>query len=138
MPAPTHSEDEEDNLKPVVTVNRTLLKIPPNAPDHNPEELIFPDRRRMKPWDGNAILPRTMTTSGGQNYHPSGTRDFTLREYASLQGFPPNHIFKGSYVKKQIGNAVPPCVAKILFESIKKDLDEVDGIVEDHETMLIE
>jgi DNA (cytosine-5)-methyltransferase 1 len=71
-----------------------------------------------------------MTCSGGQNYHPSGKRDLTLREYATLQGFPDCHVFKGSYVKKQIGNAVPPCVAKVLFESIKKDLDAVDGVKE--------
>ena len=79
-----------------------------------------------------------MTTSGGQNYHPSGTRDFTLREYAALQGFPPNHVFAGSYVKKQIGNAVPPVVAKVLFESIKRQLDRVDGVVEGRETMIID
>jgi len=79
-----------------------------------------------------------MTTSGGQNYHPSGTRDFTLREYASLQGFPLNHVFRGTGVKKQIGNAVPPCVAKVLFESIKRDLDKADGIIEVRETVVIE
>ncbi len=77
-----------------------------------------------------------MTTSGGQNYHPSGTRDLTLREYAALQGFPMVHVFKGNYVKKQIGNAVPPFCAKVLFESIKKDLDRADGVIE--EGLLIE
>ncbi len=55
-------------------------------------------------------------------------RDLTLREYASLQGFPATHVFRGNYVKKQIGNAVPPCVAKVLFESIKRDLERVDGV----------
>jgi DNA (cytosine-5)-methyltransferase 1 len=79
-----------------------------------------------------------MTTHGGQNYHPSGKRDFTLREYAALQGFPPNHVFAGSYVKKQIGNAVPPCVAKVLFESIKQQLDTVDGVLQGKETMVID
>jgi DNA (cytosine-5)-methyltransferase 1 len=79
-----------------------------------------------------------MTCSGGQNYHPCGTRDFTIREYACLQGFPPNHLFRGSYVKKQIGNAVPPSVAKVLFESIKKALDRADGIVEEHEVIVID
>ena len=79
-----------------------------------------------------------MTTSGGQNYHPSGERDFTLREYAALQGFPPSHVFAGSCVKKQIGNAVPPVVAKVLFESIKRQLDEADGVVQEQETMVID
>lgn len=79
-----------------------------------------------------------MTCSGGQNWHPDGWRDFTVREYASLQGFPQNHVFRGSYVKKQIGNAVPPCVGKVLFESIKKELDAVDGIVEGPEVMVVD
>jgi DNA (cytosine-5)-methyltransferase 1 len=138
MPSPTHSDSSDDGLLPFATVNHTLSQIPDDAPDHDPDSLVFPANSRRRPWDGNAILPRAMTTSGGQNYHPSGERDFTLREYAALQGFPPNHMFVGSYVKKQIGNAVPPCIAKVLFESIKKQLDEVDGIVQEKETMVID
>jgi DNA (cytosine-5)-methyltransferase 1 len=130
MPAPTHSHQGIGGLKPYVSVSDTLASIPPNAPDHDPSSLIFANSRRMRSWDATEILPRAMTTSGGQNYHPSGERDFTLREYAALQGFPSHHLFTGSHVKKQIGNAVPPCVAKVLFESIKKDLNLVDGIVE--------
>jgi DNA (cytosine-5)-methyltransferase 1 len=69
-----------------------------------------------------------MTTSGGQNYHPSAERDFTIAEYACLQGFPEAHLFTDVAAKKQIGNAVPPIVAKVLFESIKEQLDMADGI----------
>jgi len=76
-----------------------------------------------------------MTTSGGQNYHPSGQRDLTLREYAAMQGFPQVHVFRGNYKKKQIGNAVPPVVAKVLFESVKRDLDGADGIIEEVEVL---
>jgi DNA (cytosine-5)-methyltransferase 1 len=137
MPRSTHSESGEDGLKPFPTVNQTISKIPHDAPDHDPDRQVFTDGRTMKPWDGNKILPRAMTTSGGQNYHPSGLRDFTLREYACLQGFPLNHVFLGNGIKKQIGNAVPPCVATVLFKSIKKDLDEADGIMEDQEVIMI-
>lgn len=138
MPSATHSEDGKDGLERFVTVNETLSKIPPDAPHHNPERLVFAGGREMRPWDGNKILPRAMTTSGGQNYHPSGTRDFTLQEYSCLQGFPLNHLFLGTGIKKQIGNAVPPCIAKVLFKSIKKDLDEADELVEDQEIMVID
>jgi len=55
-----------------------------------------------------------------------------------LQGFPPTHVFKGSYIRKQIGNAVPPSVAKVLFESIKRDLNRADGIEEELETLFID
>lgn len=45
-----------------------------------------------------------------------------------MQGFPECHVFKGKAIKKQIGNAVPPCIAKVLFESIKRDLSTADGV----------
>ncbi len=38
------------------------------------------------------------------------------------------HVFNGSGAKKQIGNAVPPCVAKVLYEGIKRELESVDGV----------
>jgi DNA (cytosine-5)-methyltransferase 1 len=138
MPSPTHSDGGDPNLFPFSTVNHTLSQIPDDAPNHDPTSLMFPSNKCLRPWDGNDILPRAMTTSGGQNYHPSGQRDFTLREYAALQGFPPNHVFEGSYIKKQIGNAVPPVVAKVLFESIKKQLDKADGILLGKETIVID
>jgi DNA (cytosine-5)-methyltransferase 1 len=39
-----------------------------------------------------------------------------------------NHRFSPVNVKKQIGNAVPPCIAKVLFSWIKKALQMADGI----------
>lgn len=137
MPDPTHTENPPpgSTLKPHVSVNSILQSIPLGAPDHDPNSVIFAGDRRMINWDSSKILPRAMTTSGGQNYHPSGRRDFTLREYACLQGFPICHLFKGNYVKKQIGNAVPPVVAKVLFESVKRDLDRADGIVDGVEVL---
>lgn len=133
IPAFTHSENGEGGLKPFASVNQTLARIPPNAPDHNPDEM---PRFSRTPWDGHKIVPRAITCHGGLNHHPSGKRDFTLREYACLQGFPHNHVFRGCGVKKQIGNAVPSCIAKVLFRSIKKDLDEADGVVAAPRTMV--
>jgi DNA (cytosine-5)-methyltransferase 1 len=79
-------------------------------------------------WDDSCIAPRAITTHGGQNYHPSGKRGLTNREFAALQGFPMEHTFSDKNVKKQIGNAVPPSVAKILFEAVRKALEEADGV----------
>ncbi|KAH7336089.1 S-adenosyl-L-methionine-dependent methyltransferase [Rhexocercosporidium sp. MPI-PUGE-AT-0058] len=130
MPLPTHSAPGSGplDLLPHVSVNTTLKSIELGAADHDINSVMWVPDRYMPPWDGSKILPRAMTTSGGQNYHPSGMRDLTLREYACLQGFPTGHVFRGNYVKKQIGNAVPPVVAKVLFGSIKADLEKVDGI----------
>jgi len=75
-------------------------------------------------------LANCITTSGGvNNYHPSGRRNFTTRELACLQTFPLDHLFLGPYVKKQIGNAVPPKFAKLIFKHIIQQLEKRDGVV---------
>lgn len=55
--------------------------------------------------------------------HPNQNRGLSVREAARLQSFPDNFVFKGSigYQQQQVGNAVPPLLAKVIFE---KMLDE--------------
>jgi DNA (cytosine-5)-methyltransferase 1 len=126
IPPPTHSEGGVDGLKPFVTVNETIADIPQNAPNHDVDGAL---RRDFPPWDGKRILRRAICSDGGQgNYHPSGKRDFTLRELASLQSFPVEHVFKGPYVKLQIAKAVPPCAGMVIIGSIKEELDAADGM----------
>lgn len=65
----------------------------------------------------------TVTGSGGGGthmYHYNEPRALTNRERARLQTFPDDYLFIGSKesVRKQIGMAVPPQAAKIIFESI--------------------
>lgn len=65
----------------------------------------------------------TVTGSGGGGthiYHWSDNRALTNRERARLQTFPDNYIFEGSKesIRKQIGMAVPPKGAKVIFEAI--------------------
>lgn len=52
--------------------------------------------------------------------HPYEDRGLSVREAARLQSFPDNYIFEGSIQKmqQQIGNAVPPLLAKAVFEQI--------------------
>lgn len=54
--------------------------------------------------------------------HPFSNRGLSVREAARLQSFPDNFIFEGSihYIQQQIGNAVPPLLAKAIFEQILK------------------
>lgn len=63
--------------------------------------------------------------------HPSGVRDFTHREFACLQGFPLEHVFGARGVRRQIGNAVPPVVARAMLESVRRALLREDGVDED-------
>lgn len=53
--------------------------------------------------------------------HPVENRGLSLREAARLQSFPDDFIFHGSMGSKQqqIGNAVPPLLAKSIFSKIK-------------------
>jgi DNA (cytosine-5)-methyltransferase 1 len=52
--------------------------------------------------------------------HPTQHRGLSVREAARLQSFPDWYEFKGSigYQQQQVGNAVPPLLAKAVFEAI--------------------
>lgn len=52
--------------------------------------------------------------------HPFEHRGLSLREAARLQSFPDNYTFEGTLNSKQqqVGNAVPPLLAKAVFEEI--------------------
>ena len=52
--------------------------------------------------------------------HPYEHRGLSLREAARLQSFPDDFVFKGplSFQQQQVGNAVPPLLAKAIFEKI--------------------
>lgn len=69
----------------------------------------------------------TITGSGGggtHGYHWKENRALTNRERARLQTFPDSFVFLGSKesVRKQIGMAVPPEGAKVVFRSVLKSL----------------
>jgi DNA (cytosine-5)-methyltransferase 1 len=138
MPLPTHADPTLPSfatcgLPPFNSVNSIITQIPlesPPHPDHDPVAVarLWTVEKQQTPYDGNFINPRTITTHGA-GWHPNGERNFTRKEYAALQGFPPNHVFKSTNQSKQVGNAVPPCVAKVLFESIKEELEKADGVV---------
>jgi DNA (cytosine-5)-methyltransferase 1 len=67
----------------------------------------------------------TITGSGGGGthvYHWEENRALTNRERARLQTFPDDFVFSGSKesVRKQIGMAVPPKGAQVIFEAVLK------------------
>jgi DNA (cytosine-5)-methyltransferase 1 len=73
----------------------------------------------------------TITGSGGggtHGYHWNEPRALTNRERARIQTFPDDFTFLGKkeQVRKQIGMAVPPKLAGIIFTSILKTIAGVD------------
>ena len=75
-------------------------------------------------WDDVAptITAKFDSFSRGMFGHPEQTRSISLREGALLQTFPPDFLFSGSKIEiaRQIGNAVPPQLAKVIGARIIK------------------
>lgn len=84
--------------------------------------------RRLS-WDEPSL---TLTCSPAQKQtercHPSENRPLTTREYARIQTFPDDWVFKGSVTQiyKQIGNAVPVNLASAIGRSIIRMLNNID------------
>jgi DNA (cytosine-5)-methyltransferase 1 len=80
----------------------------------------YSDSWKKCPW--NEASCTIKENHGGVNIHPIEPRVITVREMARLQSFPDSFIFKGPKSKQmvQIGNAVPPYLAKAIALSIKK------------------
>ena len=64
------------------------------------------------------------------NLHPEQQRMISIREGARLQSFNDNYVFHGSKTSQynQIGNAVPPLLARAVAESIKPHLKSLNFI----------
>ncbi|KAF2769467.1 S-adenosyl-L-methionine-dependent methyltransferase [Teratosphaeria nubilosa] len=133
FPKPTHGAA----LEPFTTIGDILQRIPRRDDSH----MYWHTRKNEVPFSPDEPLKALITCSGGdRDIHPSGKRSFTLRELALLQSFPATHRFyglKGS-IKKQIGNAVPSCFGKALFEEIVKSLRSTDCAAAEYKPETIE
>jgi DNA (cytosine-5)-methyltransferase 1 len=86
---------------------------------------IFRDVYARMYWDKPAptITTRFNSFSNGRFGHPTQNRAISLREGATLQTFPKSYVFKATNeftIARQIGNAVPPALAKRLGCHLKK------------------
>lgn len=94
-PSATHSDVPTQGLKPCVTEAEAIRNLHGRRVTlHDVANALV---RNELPRDGNKPFPKTITCGGTQGTsHLSGTRVFTLRELACLQGFPVSYQFEGN------------------------------------------
>lgn len=84
-------------------------------------------RYRRMTWDGVArsVITRFRDPKSGEYIHPDQNRTISIREAARIQSFPDWFEFMGSYSDQydQVGNAVPPILAKAVAAQIASDLE---------------
>ncbi len=80
-------------------------------------------------WDAPAsgLTTKCTSYSNGRFGHPEQNRAISIREAACLQTFPMDFVFEGNMASmaRQIGNAVPVRLAKLIGEQFIKHLKEV-------------
>lgn len=109
-----------------IAIEKLSIIPPEKGKEYLPIDLIGKQQfkttwGRLK-WDevSPTIDTRFDAASNGTNNHPFLNRAITPREAARLQSFDDKFIFVGSKIRirKQIGNAVPPLMAKAIADKI--------------------
>ncbi|KAL6710775.1 hypothetical protein ACN47E_007832 [Coniothyrium glycines] len=139
FPKATHGP-EGSGLQPHVSIKEALAPLERQGSRALEDWIHAPTlfRESRPPLDANGPLKACITTSGGDNYHYSGTRRYTARELALFQGFPITYRFSGKQgdIVKQIGNAFPPVMAEAMFRVIIKTLKAFDdGLISTEDSL---
>ena len=90
----------------------------------------FHDKFYRMPADGpSRTITAHLARDGNSFILPSQDRSLTVREAARLQSFPDDWIFTGSRYAQftQVGNAVPPLLARVIARFFKHLLEGDDG-----------
>jgi DNA (cytosine-5)-methyltransferase 1 len=110
---------------------RTIISLVPDGGNYKdlPEEYIK-SRNFHVAWTRFASdkPAPTIDTGHRHHFHYKYDRVPTVRECARLQSFPDDFVFLGNKTQqfRQVGNAVPPLMAQVIAEQLKKELKE-DG-----------
>ena len=138
------SMDEPSTLAPWRTVRDAIHDLPDpetqkalsaRLGDHR----FQPGARAYKGHTGSPLDEPAKTLKAGVHGVPGGenmmlkadgsVRYFTIRESARLQTFPDNFVFRGSWSEtmRQLGNAVPVDLARIVAADVRRHLESRRG-----------
>jgi DNA (cytosine-5)-methyltransferase 1 len=132
MPSDLHRYMFASSYAQVVNYAPTLRNFPPMLlPDHvnvDADSIPFVDRFRVQVKGDPASTVVAHIQKDGHYYihhDPAQCRSLTVREAARLQTFPDNYFFEGNRTQQygQVGNAVPPFLARKIARVIFKFLD---------------
>ena len=127
-----HNEKDRERYR-ILSENNWQLKhlsdVRPDLIHHDPKH--FGNRYTVQDYDkpGKTVVAH-LYKDGNLFIHPdpSQERTFTVREVARVQSFPDDFKFVGARTHqfKQVGNAVPPLMAKAIAKAIRDILDELE------------
>lgn len=153
-PVPTHARQnisKKSNLPSWMSVGSALKDIPePDEPnnlmnhEYTKYKLTFNGYLGHRRIDSEMPSP-TITARGDEKggvvilHHPNNHRRMSVRETAIVQSFPIDFYFCGRRTSayRQIGNAVPPLLAKVVAESVLKSINaskSVNKFIESQKT----
>ncbi|MFV8418228.1 DNA cytosine methyltransferase [Mycoplasma sp. VS299A] len=112
---------------------KKLMMIPPEGDKKHMDKSLWGNQQFSTTWArlkwqdiSPTIDTRFDTPSNGRNSHPVLHRSITPREAARIQSFNDSFVFYGpkTSICRQIGNAVPPLMAKSIGEQITDKYDQ--------------
>jgi DNA (cytosine-5)-methyltransferase 1 len=110
----------------------TYHDVPPEYRRYKLERDHFEDKYFRPPWDHpSRALTAHIAKDGYWYIHPDieQGRTFSVREAARVQSFPDSYRFAGyrTTMYRQIGNAVPPLLARAIAERVREAVERGAG-----------